>query len=178
MPFSNAIINEDLVRDVLARKHDIEFSVHGLTHWQRVERNGLFIASHEGGDQQGVSRFSLFHDSQRVNDFEDPEHGARGASLAEEFYASGRLSITEEQMQLLQFACSHHTDTIHHDDITVCCCWDADRLDLTRIGVLPDPEMLNTLSAKQVAQTMDYCEIEAIKHPINQNSEQGAAPNH
>jgi len=102
-----------------------------------------------------------------VNDFEDLEHGKRGALLAEEFYSAGRLPITEEQLQLLMFSCSHHTDTIHHHDITVRCCWDADRLDLTRIGVLPDPEMLNTLSAKIVAETMDYSDIEAIRYPIN-----------
>ncbi len=170
MPFSSSIINHDLLQDVLARKHYIEFSVHGLTHWQRVERNGLFISSHEGGDQQVISLFALFHDSQRVNDFDDPEHGVRGASLAEDFYSSGRLPITKDQLQLLMFACAHHTDTTHHDDITVSICWDADRLDLTRIGILPDPEMLNTVSAKQVAQTMDYCEIEAIDHPTNKTA--------
>jgi len=63
MLFANSIIDDDLVQDVLARKHYIEFSVHGLTHWQRVERNGLYIASREGGDQQVISLFALFHDS-------------------------------------------------------------------------------------------------------------------
>ena len=167
MFFGHPIGNDNLVQEVLARKHHIEFSVHGLQHWQRVERNGLFIASRDGGDVEVISLFALFHDSQRINDFEDPEHGARGASLATEFYKTGRLPITEAQLRLLTYSCNHHTDTLHHDDLTIRSCWDADRLDLTRIGVLPDPLMLNTPSAKSVAESMDYSEIEALDHPIN-----------
>ena len=167
MIFEHPTVDDTLVQDVLARKHHIEFSVHGLQHWQRVERNGLFIASRDGGDTEVISLFALFHDSQRINDFEDPEHGARGASLATEFYKSGRIPITEDQLQLLTFSCTHHTDTIHHDNLTIRSCWDADRLDLTRISVLPDPLMLNTPTAKLVAESMDYSEIEAMEHPSN-----------
>ncbi len=167
MIFAHPISDDDLVRDVLARKHLIEYSVHGLQHWQRVERNGLFIASRDGGDPEVISLFALFHDSQRINDYEDPEHGARGASLATEFHSAGRLKITEDQLRLLVFSCTHHTDTTHHTDATVSACWDADRLDLTRIRVVPDPLMLNTASAKSVAESRDYSELEATDHPIN-----------
>lgn len=151
---------DQLVRDVLSRKHAIEFSVHGIEHWRRVERNGLFLASREGGDQEVISLFALFHDSQRINDFEDPDHGVRGGILAKEFFGCGRLAIAEEHLELLTFACEHHTDTILHDNPTIRCCWDGDRLDLTRTGILPDPTMLNTDSAKRIAETMDYAEIE------------------
>lgn len=154
---------DELIREVLSRKRHIEFSVHGLSHWQRVERNGLFIADREGGDQELVSLFALFHDSRRINDFEDPEHGARGAALAAEFFNDGKLPISQEQFDVLTFACTHHTDTFHHDNVSIQCCWDADRLDLTRVGVLPDPGLLNTETAQTVAKSMDYSEIEQFK---------------
>lgn len=160
MLFLHPTVDDDLVREVLNKKHIIEFSVHGLGHWQRVERNGLYLASKEGGDPLVVSLFSLFHDSQRINDYEDPEHGIRGGILASEFYTDGRLPISDEQLMVLKFACEHHTSEVFHDDPTVQCCWDADRLDLTRISVIPDPMMLNTAAAKRIAETMDYSDIE------------------
>jgi len=149
--FTHSIVDDDLARDVLSRKHLQEFSVHGLLHWQKVERNGLYLAQCEGGDMSIVSLFALFHDAQRVNEYEDPEHGARGAFLANSFFQIGRLRISKEQLDVLIYACTHHTDETFHADVTIQCCWDADRLDLTRIGICPDPEMLNTESAKSIA---------------------------
>ena len=160
MLFLHPAISDDLVRAVVHQKNAIEFSVHGLSHWQRVERNALFLAAEEGGDMLVASLFALFHDSRRINDFEDPEHGARGGVLASEFFATGRLPINEPQMEVLVYACEHHTDEIVHGDTTIQCCWDGDRLDLTRIGVIPDPMMLNTETAKRIAKVMDYSEIE------------------
>lgn len=167
MIFGHQISDDALVQDVLTRKHHIGFSVHGLDHWQRVERNGLFLADHCTGASNIISLFALFHDSQRVNDFDDPEHGARGAALAAEFYRDGRLGISDSEMEILSFACTHHTDTTYHEDPTIQCCWDGDRLDLTRIGVLPDPQMLNSSMAKSIASSMDYDELNAYPHPIN-----------
>lgn len=163
MMFAHSIVDDDLVRDVLSRKHLQEFSVHGLPHWQKVERNGLYLAQREGGDMSIVSLFALFHDSQRVNEYEDPEHGARGAFLANSFFQIGRLRISQEQLNVLIYACTHHTDETIHADVTIQCCWDADRLDLTRIGISPDPEMLNTKSAKSIAMTMDFGDIDRWK---------------
>jgi uncharacterized protein len=123
----------------------------------------VFIwAHHEGADAAVVSLFSLFHDSRRINDFEDPGHGARGAHLAGEYFSDGLLSVSESQFRLLAYACENHTDETYSTDITVGCCWDADRLDLTRIGVPPDPDMLNTVEAKAVAETCDFSPVEAF----------------
>jgi HD superfamily phosphodiesterase len=57
--------------------------IHRLPHWLRVERNGLDLAATEGGDSAVVSLFALFHDSRRLNDDADPDHGSRGAGLVE-----------------------------------------------------------------------------------------------
>jgi len=169
MLFTNPIVDDDLVRDVLSRKHLQDFSIHGLRHWQNVERNGLYLAQREGGDLSIVSLFALFHDSQRVNEYEDPEHGERGALLAQSLFHVGRLKISQEQLDILLYACTHHTSQIIHGEVTTRCCWDADRLDLIRIGISPDPEMLNTKSAKSIASTLDFDEITRYQPIIKEN---------
>ena len=101
MTFIHPICSDDLIQDVISKKHHIEHGVHGLSHWQRVERNGLYLSEREGGLPQVISLFALFHDSQRVNDYEDPEHGGRGAALAEKFYQAGQLEITGDEVEML-----------------------------------------------------------------------------
>jgi uncharacterized protein len=34
-------------------------------------------------------------------------------------------------------------------------CWDADRLDLTRVGIIPDPDMMSTEPGKELAAQMN-----------------------
>ncbi len=57
-------------------------SIHGPSHWRRVERNGLWLADRSGGDVFVVSLFAWFHDSCRVNEWTAPDHGKRGAEHA------------------------------------------------------------------------------------------------
>jgi HD superfamily phosphodiesterase len=47
-------------------------SIHGPSHWRRVERNGLWLAERSGGDLFVVRLFAWFHDSRRVNEWTDP----------------------------------------------------------------------------------------------------------
>ena len=52
------------------------------------------------------------------------------------------------RFELLYDACAHHTDGLTEADITVQVCWDADRLDLGRVGMIPAPKKLCTAAAK------------------------------
>lgn len=126
------------------------YSIHGPGHWQRVERNGLILAKETGANTTVVRLFAIFHDSQRKNDHSDPGHGLRGAEFARQCRGE-YLRISDEMFEQLYFACAHHTDTFYHNDITIGTCWDADRLDLTRVGIQPDPQYLNTEFAKTIA---------------------------
>ncbi len=101
-----------------------------------------------------VSLFALFHDCRRLNDDTDHGHGSRGARLAEQLRAEGLFEVTDEQLQILVYACENHTDLTFSDNPTAACCWDADRLDLPRVGVTPDSRLLNTTTAKQKARAM------------------------
>lgn len=121
--------------------------LHGLLHWGRVLENGVRLAELSGGNSEVVTLFAVFHDSRRLNEGFDPDHGRRGALLAKQF--RGRhFDLDDRAFELLSYACESHTDELTHDDISVQCCWDADRLDLGRVGMEPDPEFLSTAAAK------------------------------
>lgn len=131
--------------------HRAPYSIHGPDHWRRVERNACVLASRTGANIVVVRLFALFHDSRRVNDGTDPDHGARGAELAGELRGS-LYQLPDDDFEILQFACVWHTDGYHHDDPTIGTCWDADRLDIGRAGVAPDPSFMSTGFGAEIAK--------------------------
>jgi uncharacterized protein len=121
---------------------------HGVAHWTRVRANGLMLASETGANVTVVELFALFHDSRRVKDQVDEGHGSRGAVLASEL--KGRyFEATDSEMDLLKYACDFHSDGLLTGDATVLTCWDADRLDLGRVGITPERRYLCTDAAKR-----------------------------
>ena len=102
---------------------------HGAAHWARVRNNGLMIAAATGANMAVLELFAFFHDSCRVNEYTDHDHGKRGAELA--LKLQGRMfEASAGEMNLLVEACTGHSDGHTEADITVQTCWDADRLDL------------------------------------------------
>ncbi len=127
--------------------------VHGVSHWARVLVNARRLAKHTGANLRVVELFSFLHDSQRQSEGTDPEHGPRAAQWISSL--NGRFfSLDDHELQLLQTACKDHTKGYTKGDITVCTCWDADRLDLGRVGIKPDPAYLCT----QIARDKDIIE--------------------
>jgi uncharacterized protein len=58
----------------------------------------------------------------------------------------GRLfDLADDDFQLLHYACRWHTDEETHPDVTIRTCWDSDRLDLGRVGIVPDPDLLSPM---------------------------------
>ena len=126
------------------------FGHHGIAHWARVRANGLMLADSVGANKHVVELFAFFHDARRLNEHTDDGHGARGALLARRL--KGRFfEATDEEMDLLQFACDHHSDGQTQGNPTVLTCWDADRLDLGRVGTTPSAKYLCTDMAKMEA---------------------------
>ncbi len=111
---------------------------HGVTHWGRVLENGLRLSEETGASVEVVSLFAVFHDSRRVNECTDPDHGQRGADFAAEL--RGQLfDLADHEFNLLYRACVGHTHERTHPDISIQTCWDSDRLDLGRVGITPHP---------------------------------------
>ena len=126
------------------------YGTHGVHHWGRVLDNALLIAEHTGANIKVVTLFALFHDSRRTNEGIDPEHGKRGAQYLKVFRRKHRyFTLKKSELDLLTFACDNHTSGRLHDNLTVQACWDADRLDLGRVGFKVDPSYLNTDYAKK-----------------------------
>ncbi len=120
---------------------------HGLCHWGRVLENGLKLAEIEYGDTIVITLFAIFHDACRHNQYLDPGHGDRSANLTE-YLLGENPQVTDDQLVLLKTACSQHTDGKTDGDLTLRICWDSDRLDLARVGILPDVRYLCTNAAK------------------------------
>ena len=125
-------------------------SIHGTKHWRRVERNGIRLAKSTGADIVVVRLFALFHDSCRWDDGTDPDHGARAAEYASELRGV-LFDLPEDAFLRLHEACVWHTDGLRHDDPTIGACWDADRLDLGRVGISPEPEYMSTELGRRLA---------------------------
>jgi len=122
--------------------------IHGGAHMARVLENGLRVADESGSNVEVVTLFAYLHDSKRMNNGKDPEHGARGADFAKTLRGS-LITLDDAAFDLLEYAIRHHTDGMTEADVTVQTCWDADRLDLGRIGIKPDPAYLCTPTAKR-----------------------------
>ncbi len=120
---------------------------HGIAHWARVRVNGLMLARETGANPHVVELFAWFHDSRRFNEHEDSGHGNRGADLACKLRGQ-YFDATDDEMDLLVHACRYHSDGFIEDDVTVMTCWDADRLDLGRVHMVPDPQYLCTDAAR------------------------------
>ncbi len=130
--------------------HASGYSVHGPDHWARVERNGLSLATRTRADVTVVRLFALFHDSRRENDGWDEGHGARGAEYATSLRGTA-FELPDDRFELLHYACVWHTDSEHHEDPTIATCWDADRLDLGRVGVIPNAAFMSTDFGREIA---------------------------
>lgn len=127
--------------------------LHGFDHWERVAAKGIELCRKTpGADLYVMSLFAAFHDAVRFSDGHDPEHGQRGAELAHKLRGQV-FEATDKQMKLLTKACRDHTSGRKSNTPTVACCWDADRLDLGRCGIEPDPAYLSTSAAKDLIRT-------------------------
>ncbi len=116
--------------------------IHGFPHWRRVHREGVRVARIRGANLKVVELFSILHDCCRENDFHDPKHGPRAADFARSL-AGSVFTISTKELDQLCDAIRNHSRGLMSSDSTIQSCWDADRLDLRRIGVVPDPALLS-----------------------------------
>ncbi len=141
------MINSKLVKTIIEQHERPLNGIHGLAHWARVLENGRRLAQLTGAKLAVVELFAIFHDSKRINDGLDLDHGRRGAEYAASLRGSS-FDLSDHDFDLLYSACVDHTNGLTEADITVQCCWDSDRLDLARVFITPDPKFLCTEAAK------------------------------
>jgi uncharacterized protein len=147
-------MNQNILDVLKAESPFFNSDIHGLHHWQTVERNGHYLAQFTGADVEVISYFAHFHDCMRENEDRDPEHGLRGAVFAEKYRTL--IDLTDLQFKQMTDACEAHTGGRKMSCSTIATCWDADRLDLGRVGIPPASEFLFSEEAKRIADLRDF----------------------
>lgn len=138
-----------LARRVLAGYRLDPGGIHGPRHWLRVRANGLALAAMTpGADARVVEIFALLHDGWRRDEGHDLGHGARAAEAVLALSAEGLLELERDRLVILAEACRGHEHGAVSAEPSIGCCWDADRLDLSRLGRRPRAALLSTAAAR------------------------------
>jgi len=147
---TSAIHDRDRLIQVIRGQYVLDWhGIHGWDHWMNVHENGLFLARENGADLRVIELFALLHDSCRLNDSHDPDHGPRAAKFARSLNG-GFFTLENPAVNLLKIAIRDHTAGYVHTDPTISVCWDADRLELPRVGIPTHPDYLGTDAAKRI----------------------------
>ena len=107
-------------------------ALHGIKHWDRVYENGQKLLTPDTNPLV-IGLFAYLHDSCRY-----------------------LKDVSNEEIELLQEACRLHTTELKTGNPTIDACFDSDRLDLWRVGIIPDPARLATEKGKEIARNTDY----------------------
>ncbi len=132
---------------------------HGLPHWQRVERNGILLSMENGRIREDINIkvvrfFAYLHDKCRLDNWTDWEHGVRSADMLSSIRDTILKDFTDEEVFLLEKACRYHTTEHRTGNPTIDVCFDADRLDLDRVGIIPDPKRMATEQGAYYAENI------------------------
>ena len=126
-------------------------SRHGPGHWKRVCSNGLALAPETGANVVVIELFAGLHDCLRQSEFRDPGHGPRAAELAARLRGV-HYDLPDKLFAKLIEALDLHDRGLTSTDLHIGSCWDADRLDLPRVGIGVDPQMLSTDAGRRLLQ--------------------------
>ena len=147
LPLKSKVVTQPYV-DFLANQYQLNHNgFHGIEHWFRVLINARLIAAEVGADIDVVEHFALLHDVMRKDEKLDILHGKRSAEFAEALSGTW-IQLNLFQIKQLTEACRDHSMARLSKDITIQVCWDADRLDLGRVGKLPNHTYLATKLAR------------------------------
>jgi uncharacterized protein len=138
-----------LLHEVLEQFKVNKRGVHGPSHWARVRHHALTVGQATGADLLVVELFAFLHDSKRINEDRDPDHGFRAASFAAQLNGQ-YFKLDGLQLDVLCHAMTHHSNGAVDADPTVQTCWDADRLDLGRVGIKPAARYLSLEAATHI----------------------------
>ena len=133
-------------------------ALHGIRHWDRVYENGQKLLTPDTNPLV-IGLFAYLHDSCRIDDGEDLYHGKRAADWIETLRGTYLKDVSNEEIELLQEACCLHTTELKTGNPTIDACFDSDRLDLWRVGIIPDPARLATEKGKEIARNTDYMSL-------------------
>lgn len=146
--------DHDFERALKAAKEQFRLDIHGahgLPHWERVLKHGQAIARLDPlVDRKVVELFAVLHDSQRFDEDEDIAHGIRASFYTRQLVTAGVIrDLAPEQADILYWAVKDHSIGRRVYEPTVQACWDADRLDLGRVGIKPEAKYMGSEYARR-----------------------------
>lgn len=153
----------ELVGEALQRAWRRDSALHGEQHWRCVAASSLTLAARTpGADAVVCFCFGLLHDMRRENESVDPGHGPRAAELAWTLADEGWLPLGEERVARLSSALELHADGMVSDDPTTGACWDADRVHLPRVGIVPRSTLLSTTAGRRSEAVDEAAQLRAL----------------
>lgn len=157
---SSVFKNHTLLNEVISSFHLDLNGDHGILHWERVYINCLKLSKYYQVNSEVFELFSLLHDSKRKTEYEDIEHGKRSGLFIKELINNRIIQLSNEDKKRLIFACSNHTKPNKNAklylDPVVQICFDADRLDIGRVGIIPEEKYFLTKYAKRLVEDEKY----------------------
>ena len=133
--------------------------MHGPEHWERVRVFAHLLSPKDGIDFMVTDAFAYLHDVERHDNLEDPQHGPRAAALVRRIRRTYLRYLNDSQVALLCKACEQHTAAQSTGEYIIDLCFDADRMDLPRVGIIPDPERMATHLGADMVKGDDYLEF-------------------
>ena len=142
------LITPEIIKKVQQRYQLHKNGFNGIAHWSRVRINGLKIANlNPFVDRNVIEYFAFFHDVCREDEGRDLLHGFRAMKFVKT-ECRNLIKLSNYQFDQLLEAIYGHTNETWCSDLTIGACWDADRLDLWRVGIIPDEKYLNVPQSK------------------------------
>jgi len=130
------------------------YGYHGIYHWQRVFLNTQKLAKYYNVQSEVFELFSILHDSKRENEHLDINHGKRASEFVKKLIEEKYIKLNTRDEEQLIYACANHTkpDVTNpfYNDIIVQICFDADKMDIGRVGIVPDEKYFLTQYAKEL----------------------------
>ena len=145
-------IDLDKIKKYAISRFKLHSYIHGMHHWERVEKNGLMLAEYDPQvNKRVVVLFAYLHDCERQDDFTDDEHGIRSAEKLYDISETLLADLDDDEFELLYTAIAEHNGSTDFCEPTIDACLDADRLDLGRVGITLDPNRMCTKKGKEIA---------------------------
>jgi len=139
--------------------HSSETETHGLPHLRNVSYTAGRIASAVNEDIEAAVVAGFLHDCARQDDNGGREHAYESALMARGIIQEHYPHLEVERL----YACiALHADGKVTEDMLIGSVWDADRLDLARIGIEVREEFLSTLIAKRIVAIRRYSPFSAF----------------
>ena len=108
MPTFSEVVRQDFVEKCCQEYRMDHNGYHGFHHWKRVLNNGRLLTKKTGDNLKVVELFCLLHDTQRLNEDYDLQHGHQAALYAQSIRGV-LFDATDAEMDLLMEARTYHT---------------------------------------------------------------------